>query len=142
MSENDIEKREKPLRIAIERLLPDFVKSCREQIDELLLIHQDAFEVEYNEYELLGMAIRFAGLYGKEVRIIGKNRETLGAAATSDDVEEPAQSFRPLLQARYQLGCAMNLGLPSVLQSANGSLFMLPIATQRRQETEASPPCH
>jgi hypothetical protein len=29
MPENDIEKREKTLRIAIERLLPDFVKSCR-----------------------------------------------------------------------------------------------------------------
>ena len=83
MPENDIEKREKALRMAIERLLPDFVKSCREQIDEPLVIHQDAFAVEYNEYELLGMAIKFAGLYGKEVRIIGKNRETLSAAAAN-----------------------------------------------------------
>jgi hypothetical protein len=43
------------------------------------VIHQDAFSVEYDEYELLGMAIKFAGLYGREVRIIGKNRETLHA---------------------------------------------------------------
>jgi len=29
------------------------------------------------------MAIKFAGLYGKEVRIIGKNRETLRKAAAN-----------------------------------------------------------
>jgi hypothetical protein len=80
MTERDIEKREKALRMAMERTLPDFVKSCKEAGDPLL-IHQDAFAVDYDEYELLGMAVKFAGLYGKEVRIIGKNRETLGAEA-------------------------------------------------------------
>jgi len=30
------------------------------------------------EYLLLGMAIKYAGLRGKEVRVIGKNRSTLG----------------------------------------------------------------
>jgi hypothetical protein len=35
--------------------------------------------VDYDEYELLGMAIKFAGWYGKEVRIPGKNRDTLRA---------------------------------------------------------------
>jgi hypothetical protein len=39
--------------------------------------------VDYDEYELLGMAIKFAGLFGKEVRIVGKNRGTLSAAATN-----------------------------------------------------------
>ena len=82
MTERDIEKREKALRMAMERTLPDFVKSCKE-VGDPLLIHQDAFAVDYDEYELLGMAIKFAGLYGKEVRIIGKNRETLGAEATN-----------------------------------------------------------
>jgi hypothetical protein len=77
----DVEKREKALRMRIERALPDFVESCREEIDEPLLIHQDAFAADYDEYELLGMAIKFAGLYGRELRIIGKNRETLSAAA-------------------------------------------------------------
>jgi hypothetical protein len=66
----------------MERMLPDFMKKCREP-DEALIIHQDAFAVDYNEYELLGMAIKFAGLYGKEVRIIGKNRETLSKAAAN-----------------------------------------------------------
>ena len=82
MTDQELEKREKALRIAMERILPDFVKSCRETGGPLL-IHQDSFAVDYNEYDLLGMAIKFAGLYGKEVRIIGKNRGTLSAAAAN-----------------------------------------------------------
>jgi len=72
MTEQELEKREKALTMAMERMLPDFVKSCRETAGPLL-IHQDAFAVDYDEYELLGMAIKFAGLHGKEVRIVGKN---------------------------------------------------------------------
>ena len=39
-----------------------------------------AFAADYqeDEYTLLGMAIKYAGLRGKEVRVIGKNRSTLG----------------------------------------------------------------
>jgi hypothetical protein len=80
MLPKDVENREKVLRIAIERMLPDFVKACRDDV-EALIIHQDGFAADYNEYELLGMAIKYAGLYGKEIHIIGKNRETLSAAA-------------------------------------------------------------
>ena len=82
MSEKDIEKQEMALSIAMEGSLPDFVKSCRDTVGPLI-IHQDAFAVDYNEYELLGMAIKFAGLYGKEVHIIGKNRESLSKAAAN-----------------------------------------------------------
>ena len=82
MSQQDVEKREKTLRMAMEKVLPDFVKSCRESV-EPLVIHQDAFAVDYDEYELLGMAIKFAGLYGKEVHIVGKNRDTLTAAVAN-----------------------------------------------------------
>jgi hypothetical protein len=39
--------------------------------------------VDYDEHELLGMAIKFAGLYGKEIRIVGKNRGTLSAATAN-----------------------------------------------------------
>jgi hypothetical protein len=40
----------------------------------------DGFAADYqeDEYSLLGMAIKYAGLRGKEVRVIGKNRSTLG----------------------------------------------------------------
>jgi hypothetical protein len=46
---------------------------------ELVLIHEDAFAADYQEgeYALPGMAIKYAGLRGKEVRVIGKNRSTL-----------------------------------------------------------------
>jgi hypothetical protein len=33
------------------------------------------------EYALLGKAMKFADIYGKEIRVIGKNRETLTAKA-------------------------------------------------------------
>ncbi len=61
----------------VERLLPDFANSCRDKAD-VVIIHQDAFAADYqdHEYSRLGKAIKFAGLHGKEVRIIGKNRET------------------------------------------------------------------
>jgi hypothetical protein len=32
------------------------------------------------EYTLFGKAIKFAGLHGKEVRVVGHNRETLTTA--------------------------------------------------------------
>jgi hypothetical protein len=42
------------------------------------MLHQDAFAADYqeDEYMLLGMAIKYAGLRGKEVRVIGKNRSS------------------------------------------------------------------
>jgi hypothetical protein len=46
-----------------------------------VLLHQEAFSADYQEaeYTLLGMAIKYAGLRGKEVRVMGKNRQTLEA---------------------------------------------------------------
>ncbi len=66
----------------VERLLPDFVNSCRDKAD-VVIIHKDAFAADYqdHEYALLGKAIKFAGLHGKGVRIIGENRETLKRAS-------------------------------------------------------------
>lgn len=42
-----------------------------------MLLHHDDFaaaDYQEDEYRLLGMAIKYAGLHGKEVRVIGKNR--------------------------------------------------------------------
>jgi hypothetical protein len=76
--EEEIMNRESSLVRVMEELLPDFVKSCRENND-VVVLHQDAFAADYQEeeYKLLGMAIKFAGLGGREVRVIGKNRGTL-----------------------------------------------------------------
>jgi hypothetical protein len=78
MPEKELVEKEAALAAEVERLLPDFVNSCRDKAD-VVVIHQDAFAADYqdHEYALLGKAIKFAGLHGKEVRIIGENRETL-----------------------------------------------------------------
>ena len=74
--------REKALIAEIEKVLPDFARTCRESAD-VVVIHQDAFAADYQdeEYALFGKAMKFAGIYGKEIRVIGKNRETLTAKA-------------------------------------------------------------
>lgn len=80
--EKELMEKEAALAAEVERLLPDFVNSCRDKA-HVVVIHQDAFAADYqdHEYTLLGKAIKFAGLHGKEVRIIGKNRETLKRAS-------------------------------------------------------------
>ncbi len=64
MSDEEIRERKAALSAETRRLLPDFVESC-------------AADYQQDEYALLGKAIKFAGLHGKELRIIGTNRETL-----------------------------------------------------------------
>jgi hypothetical protein len=78
LREEELMEKEAALMAEVERLLPDFVNSCRDNAD-VVIVHQDAFAADYqdHEYALLGKAIKFAGLHGKEVRIIGKNRGTL-----------------------------------------------------------------
>ena len=84
MPEKELMEKETALVAEVERVLPDFVNSCRDKAD-VVIIHQDAFAADYqdHEYALLGKAIKFAGLHGKEVHIIGKNRGTLSAAAAN-----------------------------------------------------------
>ena len=75
----EIAKKEAGLIAAIEKTLPDFAKTCRAQDTPVVIMHQDAFAADYQEeeYRLMGMAIKFAGICGKEVRIIGTNRQTV-----------------------------------------------------------------
>jgi hypothetical protein len=79
MTENDIMQRESNLVREIQQKLPDFVKACADDV-EVVLLHQDAFAAAYqdDEYLLLGMAIKYAGLCGKEVQVVGRNRQTVG----------------------------------------------------------------
>lgn len=74
----ELVEKEAALMAEIERLLPDFARSCRDSAD-VVIIHQDSFAADYQneEYILFGKAIKFAGLHGKEGRVIGKNGETL-----------------------------------------------------------------
>ena len=83
MTNDERMQRESNLIATIRRKLPEFAKACADKT-ELVLLHQDAFAADYqeDEYVLLGMAIKYAGLRGKEVRVIGKNRSTLGEDGT------------------------------------------------------------
>jgi hypothetical protein len=74
----DLALNESKLIAAIEEGLPDFARACRDLVVPVVIMHQDAFAADYQgeEYKLLGMAIKFAGICGKEVRIIGTNGHT------------------------------------------------------------------
>ena len=78
MRDKELEGKKTALIAEIERLLPDFANSCRGS-EDVVIIHQDSFAADYQdeEYTLFGKAMKFAGIYGKEIRVIGKNRETL-----------------------------------------------------------------
>jgi hypothetical protein len=78
MTNEERMKREANLIATIKTKLPDFARICAEDA-ELVMLHQDAFAADYqdDEYRLLGMAIKYAGLHGKAVRVIGKNRSTV-----------------------------------------------------------------
>jgi len=83
MTNDECMQREANLIATIGTKLPDFAKMFADET-ELVLLHQDAFAADYqeDEYRLLGMAIKYAGLRGKEVRVIGKNRSSLGEEGT------------------------------------------------------------
>jgi hypothetical protein len=74
MTNDERMQRESSLIATIRKNLLDFAKACADDT-ELVLLHQDAFAADYqeDEYTLLGMAIKYAGLRGKEVHVIGKN---------------------------------------------------------------------
>jgi hypothetical protein len=83
MTNDERRQRESSLIATIRKKRPDFARACADDT-ELVLLHQDAFAVDYqeDEYSLLSMAIRYAGLRGKEVRVIGKNRSSLDEGST------------------------------------------------------------
>jgi hypothetical protein len=63
MTDDERMQRESSLIATIKKNLPDFAKACADDT-ELVLLHQDALAADYqdDEYPLLGMAIKYAGL--------------------------------------------------------------------------------
>jgi hypothetical protein len=78
MTDSEIMQREANLVREIQERLPAFAKACADDV-EVVVLHQDAFAADYQdgEFKLLGMAIKYAGLCGKEVQVIGRNRQTV-----------------------------------------------------------------
>jgi hypothetical protein len=75
----ELARKEASLAASVEEMLPDFARVCRAPDTPVVIMHQDSFAADYQEeeYRLLGMAIKFAGVCGKEVHIIGTNRQTI-----------------------------------------------------------------
>jgi hypothetical protein len=84
-NQTEFARKEANLIAAVERMLPDFARACRAPDLPVVILHQDAFAADYQEeeYRLLGMAIKFAGICGKEVHIAGRNRETVDGSTTT-----------------------------------------------------------
>ena len=82
MTDDERMQREANLIATIRAKLPDFARMCADET-ELVILHQDSFAADYqeDEYMLLGMAIKYAGLRGKEVRVIGKNSSSFAQVA-------------------------------------------------------------
>lgn len=73
------------LRATVKKYLPNFARGVAEiagqakgEQDSTMVLHQDAFGADYqdDEYLLLGMAVKYAGLHGVSVTVMGKNHET------------------------------------------------------------------
>jgi len=78
MTNEERMQREANLIATIRAKLPDFARMCADDTESVML-HQDSFAADYqdDEYALLGMASKYAGFRGMEVRVIGKNRTSL-----------------------------------------------------------------
>ena len=80
-SMHEEEARVAVLEATVRHYIPEFDTAVKKAISDVegrppvLILHQDAFAAGYDddEYTLLGMAIKYAGLRGVTVEIIGKN---------------------------------------------------------------------
>jgi hypothetical protein len=84
-SSHEEKERIEVLRATVEKYLPDFARGVQTiaerekgEKDSTLILHQDAFAAGYHddEYLLLGMAVKYAGLHGVVVTVVGRNHET------------------------------------------------------------------
>jgi len=62
----------KELIETVERVIPEFAKACKKKCADNIMMHQDAFAVDYDERELLllALAIKYAGIKKKNIDII------------------------------------------------------------------------
>lgn len=81
-SMHEQESRVATLQATIEHYIPAFAAAIKEASangdsnDDVFMLHQDAFAAGYDddEYTLLGMAVKYAGLHGVTLNIVGKSR--------------------------------------------------------------------
>jgi hypothetical protein len=84
ISASEEQERIAVLQATVENYLPGFAKGVADAVrqnggpETTVFLHQDAFAAGYDddEYTLLGMAVKFAGLHGIGVTITGRNHES------------------------------------------------------------------
>lgn len=83
-SMHEDESRVAVLEATVQHYIPEFAAAINKVIADaegeppMLILHQDAFAAGYDddEYTLLGMAVKYVGLRGVTVQIVGKNHQT------------------------------------------------------------------
>src|SRR5262245_47872338 len=85
-SEEEDAQRLNDLKATVEFYIPEFTEGVKRAAETkkqgekppIMLLHQDAFAAGYHtdEYTLLGMAVKYAGISGVGVTIHGTNHET------------------------------------------------------------------
>jgi len=79
VKKNMFESQIENLKKIVEEKLPKMKELVESSSADAVILHQDAFAGDYQEeeYLLLGMAIKYIGLSGKTIEIIGTNRDTI-----------------------------------------------------------------
>lgn len=72
----ELKKRIMVLQKTIRKYVPEFAEAVASSVNkeaDFVALHQDGFAANYDgdEYILLGMAIKYAGLYGVKIMVIG-----------------------------------------------------------------------
>lgn len=55
----------------IKKHLPEFYKAVKQKDADHVIMHHVAFGVDLEELYLMGMAIKYAGMNGKRVHVLG-----------------------------------------------------------------------
>jgi hypothetical protein len=73
MTRYEVRENKEVVVSAIEKLLPEFVRACS-SCSRIVTLKQEevARDFDTDECTVLGMAIKYAGIHGKEVRILPK----------------------------------------------------------------------
>ncbi|MEO5923849.1 MAG: hypothetical protein ABIR70_08495 [Bryobacteraceae bacterium] len=60
------------LRLRLVEEIPDWVAQCEDKATEIVTMHQQTFGADHrqSEIELLGWAIKYAGMCGKNVTVV------------------------------------------------------------------------
>lgn len=106
----EVLERERLLREDVERELPEFVTACAAD-ESFVIMHQDALAPMLGSQEmfLLGKAIKYAGLPGKEVRIVRSARRPRTSSERSGQILASSTGNRVRRSHRSRLAVVRRL---------------------------------